>query len=72
MEARAAYAGNDHREEDPGNMEVLADWAASWRQRVYGVAPSAEAPAGVRPGEAPSRVGGANLPAEGGGAATFN
>jgi hypothetical protein len=37
MEARAAYAGNGHREGEPDNVEVLADWAASWRRRVYGV-----------------------------------
>jgi hypothetical protein len=61
MEARAAYAGGHSGEGEPGNVEVLADWAASWRQRVYGMAPSIEA-----------RVGGANLPADGGGAASIN
>jgi hypothetical protein len=60
-EARAAYAGGNLGEGGPDNMEVLADWAASWRQRVYGMAPSIEA-----------RVGGANLPADGGGAASVN
>ncbi len=61
MEARAAYVGGHSREEEPGNLEVLADWAASWRKRVYGMAPSIEA-----------RVGGANLPADGGGTASIN
>jgi hypothetical protein len=72
MEARAAYAGVDHEEESPDNVEILADWAASWRRRVYGVVPPAELPLEVRPGAAPSRVGGANLPADGGGPAAFN
>jgi hypothetical protein len=31
MEARAAYAGVGHGGESPDNVEVLADWAASWR-----------------------------------------
>jgi hypothetical protein len=61
MEARAAYAGGNPGEGEPCSMEVLADWAASWRWRVYGTTPSIEA-----------RVGGANLPADGGGAASIN
>ncbi len=60
-EARAAYLGGHPQENEPGNVEVLADWAASWRRRVYGMAPLIEA-----------RVGGANLPADGGGAASGN
>jgi hypothetical protein len=56
MEARAAYVPGQTQEDGPGNVEVLADWAASWRRRVYGLAPSIEA-----------RVGGANLPIDGGG-----
>ncbi len=58
MEARAAYVPGQVQEDGPGNVEVLADWAASWRRRVYGMAPSIEA-----------RVGGANLPIDGGGTA---
>ncbi len=61
MEARAAYVGGHSREEEPGNVEVLVEWAASWRSRVYGMAPSIEA-----------RVGEANLPADGGGTASVN
>jgi hypothetical protein len=61
MEARAAYAGGNLGEGGPDNVEVLADWASSWRRRMYGMAPSIEA-----------RVGGANLPADGGGTASVN
>jgi hypothetical protein len=50
MEARAAYAGAGHREGEPDYVEVLADWAASWRRRVYKVIPSAELPVEARPG----------------------
>ncbi len=56
MEARAAYVPGQPQEEGPGNVEVLADWAASWRQIVYGMAPPIQA-----------GVGGANLPIDGGG-----
>ncbi len=55
MEARAAYVPGQ-QEEGPGNVEVLADWAASWRRRVYGEASPILA-----------KVGGANLPIDGGG-----
>jgi hypothetical protein len=72
MEARAAYARVDHGGESPDNMEVLADWAASWRRRVYGVMLSADLLVEVRPGAGVPRVGGANLPADGGGSATNN
>jgi hypothetical protein len=61
MEARAAYMPGQPQENEPGNVEVLADWAASWRRRVYGMAPPIEA-----------RVGGANLPVDGGGTASSN
>ncbi len=61
MEARAAYVPGQPQEEGPGNVEVLADWAASWRRRVYGVAPPIQA-----------RVGGANLPIDGGGTGSNN
>jgi hypothetical protein len=46
MEARAAYAGGQPQENEPGNVEVPADWAASWRRRVYGMAPPIEARVG--------------------------
>jgi hypothetical protein len=72
MEARAAYAGVGHVGDSPDNVEVLADWAASWRRRVYGVVPSAELSLEARPGAAPPRVVGANLPADGGGPAANN
>jgi hypothetical protein len=62
------YAGNGHREGESDNVEVLADWAASWRRRVT----SAELPAEARHGGAPPRVGGANLPVDGGGPAALN
>jgi hypothetical protein len=61
MEARAAYVPGQPQEEGPGNVEVLADWAASWRRRVYGVAPPIQA-----------KVGGANLPIDGGGTGSNN
>jgi hypothetical protein len=61
MEVRAAYVVGQPQENEPGNMEVLADWATSWRRRVYGLAPPMEV-----------RVGGANLPADGGGTASIN
>ncbi len=61
MEARAAYVPGPPQEEGPGNVEVLADWAASWRRRVYGMAPPILA-----------RVGGANLPIDGGGTGSNN
>jgi hypothetical protein len=61
MEARAAYVPGQPQGNEPGNVEVLADWAASWRRRVYGMAPPIEA-----------RVGGANLPLDGGGTASSN
>jgi hypothetical protein len=70
MEARAAYAGVGHGGESPDNVEVLADWAASWRRRVYGMAPSAELSLEARPETSPPRVVGANLPADGGGRET--
>jgi hypothetical protein len=72
MEARAAYAGVGNGGESADNVEVLADWAASWRRRVYGVVPSAELPLEARPGTGPLRVVGANLPTDGGGSATIN
>ncbi len=61
MEARVAYVPGQPQENEPGNVEVLGDWAASWRRRVYGMAPPIEA-----------RVGEANLPADGGGTASSN
>jgi hypothetical protein len=61
MEARAAYMAGQPQENEPGIVEVLADWAASWRRRVYGKAPPIEA-----------RVGGANLPIDGGGTSANN
>jgi hypothetical protein len=72
MEARAAYAGVNHGGESPDNVEVLADWAASWRRRVYGMVLSVELSLEARPGTAQSRVVGANLPADGGGPAANN
>jgi hypothetical protein len=72
MEARAAYAGVGHGGESPDNVEVLTYWAASWRRRVYGVVPSAELLLEARPGTAPPRVVGANLPEEGGGSPSIN
>jgi hypothetical protein len=71
MEACTAYAGVGHGGESPDNVEVLADWAASWRRRVYGVMPSAELSVEARPGTAQSRVGGVDLPADGGGSAAI-
>jgi hypothetical protein len=59
MEARAAYAPGQPQEEGPNSVEVLADWAASWRRRVYGMAPPVQA--------TETKVGGANLPIDGGG-----
>jgi hypothetical protein len=53
--------GGQPQENEPGNMEVLADWASSWRRRVYGMAPPIE-----------TRDGVANLPVDGGGAASVN
>ena len=61
MEARAAYVPGQPQEEGPGNVEVLADWAASWRRRVYGIAPPIQA-----------GVGGANLSIDGGGTGSNN
>ncbi len=61
MEARAAYVPGQPQEEGPGNVEVLADWAASWKRRVYGMAPPIQA-----------RVGGANLPINRGGTGSNN
>ncbi len=61
MEARAAYVPGQPQEEGPGNVEVLADWAASWRRRVYGMAPPIQA-----------RVEGANLLIDGGGTGSRN
>ncbi len=61
MEARAAYVPSQPQEDGPGNVEVLADWAASWRKRVYRMALPIEA-----------RVGGANLTIDGGGTASKN
>ena len=61
MEAIAAYVPGQPQEDGPGNVEVLADWAASWRKRVYWMAPPIEA-----------RVGGANLPIDGGGTSSRN
>jgi hypothetical protein len=64
MEARAAYMPGQPQEEGHDNVEVLADWAASWRRRVYGMAPPLQA-GGVN-------VGGANLPIDGGGTGAIN
>ena len=64
MEARAAYVPGQPQEEEQDNVEVLADWAASWRRRVYGMAPPLQAGGG--------NVGGANLPIDGGGAGAIN
>ena len=61
MGARAAYAGSQPQGDEPGNVELLADWAATWRRRVYGMELPIEA-----------RVGGANLPIDGGGTASIN
>ena len=63
MEARAAYTPGQPQE-GQDNVEVLADWAASWRRRVYGMAPPLQAGGG--------HVGGANLPLDGGGAGALN
>ena len=63
MEARAAYVPGQPQE-GQDNVEVLADWAASWRRRVYGMAPPLQAGGG--------NVGGANLPLDGGGAGAIN
>jgi hypothetical protein len=63
MEARAAYTPGQPQE-GQDNVEVLADWAASWRRRVYGMAPPLQAGGG--------NAGGANLPLDGGGAGAFN
>ncbi len=57
----AGQIRNHAQEEGPGNVEVLADWAASWRRRVYGMAPPIQA-----------KVGGANLPIDGGGTGSNN
>ena len=64
MEARAAYVPGQPQEEGQDNVEVLADWAASWRRRVYGMAPPLQAGGG--------NVGGANLPIDGGGTGAIN
>ncbi len=61
MEARAAYVPGQPQEEGPGNVEVLEDWAASWRRRVYGMAPTIQA-----------RIEGANLPIDGRGTSSSN
>ncbi len=61
MEARAAYTPGQPQE-GQDNVEVLADWAASWRRRVYGMAPPIQAGGG--------NAGGANLPLDGGGTST--
>jgi hypothetical protein len=64
MEARAAYVPGQPQEDGPNNVEVLADWAASWRRRVYGMAPPIQA--------MEAKVGGANLPIDGGGTGSIN
>ena len=64
MEARAAYVPGQPQEEGPNNVEVLADWAASWRRRVYGMAPPVQAGG--------ANIGGANLPIDGGGTGSIN
>jgi hypothetical protein len=64
MEARAAYVPGQPQEEGPNSVEVLADWAASWRRRVYGMAPPIQA--------MEVKVGGANLPIDGGGTGSIN
>jgi hypothetical protein len=64
MEARAAYMPGQSQEEGPNSVEVLADWAASWRRRVYGMAPPIQA--------VEAKVGGANLPIDGGGTGSIN
>jgi len=64
MEARAAYVPGQPQEEGHDNVEVLADWAASWRRRVYGMAPPIQA--------MEAKVGGANLPIDGGGTGSIN
>jgi hypothetical protein len=64
MEARAAYVPGQPQEEGPNNVEVLADWAASWRRKVYGMAPPLQA--------SEANVGGANLPINGGGTGSNN
>ncbi len=61
MKAKATYVPGQSQEEGPSSVEVLADWAASWRRRVYGVAPPIQV-----------GVGGANLPIDGGGTGPNN
>jgi hypothetical protein len=72
MEARAAYASVAHEGGPPQNLEILADWAMSWRRKVYRVMSLPDVADDTRPREEPSRVGGVELPAAGGGPALLN
>jgi hypothetical protein len=72
MEARTANAGVAHGGELPENLEILVDWATSWRRKVYWVMSLSDATADARPRGELSRVGGVELPAAGGGSAHLN
>ncbi len=65
MEARAADAGVAQGGESPENLEILADWATSWRRRVYGVMSLANPEVDARPVRDELRVGGVDLPTAG-------
>jgi hypothetical protein len=72
MEVRAAYAVVAHGEESPENLEIMADWATSWRLKVYGVMSLSGTTADMRPRRDESRVGGVELPTAEGSSAAFN
>jgi hypothetical protein len=67
MVVQAAYVGAAHDAEAPDNLDILADWATSWRRKVYGVSPLAEASASLEQGESllMRRVGRVGLAAAG-------
>ena len=42
MEARAAYNGSPGEHGIAEGLDILTDWAASWRRKVYGSGPLVE------------------------------
>jgi hypothetical protein len=46
MEARAAYAGVAREAGTSDNLEILAEWATSWRLKVYELGSLTEATSG--------------------------
>ena len=58
MEARAAYNGSPGEHGIAEGLDILTDWAASWRRKVYGSGPLAEENGRPAPREESSAGGG--------------